>query len=132
MLKGQTSTDLLITIVIATIFFSAISVYANQFSEQSESAAANNSLRAILLDVYATAGSVKAYGQTIEYVSPKFEAQSEGECEIQISAGGGSAGDESIIVTDGIQTASFTQIDIADVIFNPATFKCGEKTTISK
>lgn len=127
MLKGQSSTDLVLTIIIAIIFFSSISAYGNYFDEQSESAAVNSSLRTILLDVYTTVGSVKNYGGTIDYVSPKFNLQTEGNCEIMINTAGG-----SIVVTDGLNPVGYSSIELSNISVSSETFLCGEKVTISR
>ena len=136
MLKGQVSLDLMLAIIAAVVFFGALVTYFDGLSSNVQHASAQNELKAVLLDVYAATGSVKAYGVSVEYTTPALKNSTLKECTIDVTAGAGG----QIVVSPasaGVESESYENIDLSGVqVKNSAgaaitKFGCGETVTIT-
>ena len=136
MLKGQVSLDLMLAIIAAVVFFGALVTYFDGLSSNVQHASAQNELKAVLLDVYAATGSVKAYGVSVEYTTPALKNSTLKECTIDVNAG---AGGQIVVSTAsaGVESESYENIDLSGVqVKNSAgaaitKFGCGETVTIT-
>ncbi|HZX19467.1 MAG TPA: hypothetical protein VFF13_00460 [archaeon] len=130
MKKGQLSLDLLLTLVIAIIFFNIYIAHANNLEEQVNDTTTNGSLKAIRNNVYSVISSAKTFGTTIEFKSKTLgldENNSPIECTINIEA-------TSITVSSGGEESKFEGLDISGITINgnstPQEFECDTEVTL--
>ena len=123
-MKGQVSLDILLALVAAIILFGILTIHNENLGANIEETNLQNNLQTILLDTYSAIGTVKAYGVTTKYTSPFLE-----DCTIVVDP----IENGSITVTTSLgESKKYLEIDLSDVIINPATFKCGDIVNISK
>ena len=126
-MKGQISIDILLALIAAIVFFSVLMVHNDNMVQSTDAAALHSGLKAILADVYAAVGTVKAEGVQVTYISPTLNLGDGGaplpSCTITITASSISVGAEG-------QTASYTNIT-TEVTALPSSFACGSTSTIS-
>ncbi|HLC79965.1 MAG TPA: hypothetical protein VJG83_06125 [archaeon] len=129
---GQTSIDLLLTFMVALVLFSFLSVHFDDLSSQIEEESKRNSAKSILLDAYATIGSVKAYSlRDVEYTSPTLKIAQTQEllnCRISINPGASTLQVTSTTLPSPVE---YRSIDLTGVTFSAQSFDCGSRITIS-
>ena len=139
MQKGQSSVDMLLAILVALVFFAVLNVHNDNLKTQVDEISVKNGLKSVLLDAYSATGSAKAYGLTIDYVSPKLKIGQSAKplnCIIRFKANG--SGGYDLNVVSGNMGASYTEIKLDDIKLNGTAlaetreFACGEKFTIEK
>ncbi len=137
MRKGQVSLDLMFAFIAILMLFAGLLVFTGGFQEKTGEATTRNSLKAILIDAYATIGAAKAFGQEITYASPTIK-----------NAGNKNPQNCTITVTQTSITASsvrpdgstiqemYSGLGLSDMQINemnlPASFSCGSTVTIQK
>ena len=137
MLKGQVSLDLMLAIIAAVVFFGALVTYFDGLSSNVQHASAQNELKAVLLDVYAATGSVKAYGVEIEYTAPQPKGLQLKDCSVYVKIDDMDGKIE--VSSSATETLRYERLNLEGVgICNAAgtapiqNFKCGEKVTIKR
>ncbi|GEM_PF-6034192 len=148
--RGQLSVDVLFAIIAAAIFFAVlVNTYNDRLTTQAGEQSTSNEARSILLDVYAAVGTVKAYGQAVDYVSPSLRQKNMGNqifpCTITVNKPADSAKgyiEVGITGNTGKIDRNYLGIDLGAVNFaNPSTgpitgpfpsFPCGTKVIITK
>lgn len=126
MKKGQLSLDLLLTLIVAIIFFNVYIAHVDNLKTQVEESALDDSLKTVLLDVYSVTSSAKTFGTTIVHTTKSINFEQDDqpiECQVTI-------GNNDIEVRSGSKTVSFVGIDLADITITPNPFTCGERITI--
>lgn len=126
MKKGQMSIDLLLAIVVAILFFTILNIHASNLEAQTQDAAIRNEMRTILFDVYAAAGTVKAYGVAVDYTSPVIQVGKDIlPCTLQITK------DQVIVKSDGQPDQRLAGLDLGNI--QPESPKqCGFPITITR
>jgi len=126
MKKGQLSIDLLLAIFAMVLFLILMQGYMEGFNTTIQESETQNALDSVLLDVYSTVGSVKAYGVEVQYTIPIPM-----DCEVKIV----NTVNGSIIVRDldlGIES-SYTGLDLSGITVTPNSgIRCGDIITITK
>src|SRR3989344_9347183 len=97
MIKGQSSIDLLLAIMVAIAFFSVLSIHNQNIERDVQEASVNDGLRAILTDVYSATVFAKAYDLNILYAAPKLNTSMRADCNINFKDNGGDSGDITVI-----------------------------------
>ncbi len=139
-MRGQLSIDVLFAIIAVAIFFSVlVNTYNSRLDAQVQEQNSLNEAKAILLDAYSAIGSVKAYGQTVTYLSPipKQRANISSLCTITKKNNPSNA---DLNVQSGGASAAYKGLDLSDIKFKtvalPVTevqsFDCAKPITICK
>lgn len=145
--RGQLSIDVLFAIIALAIFFSVlVNTYNDRLTTQTREQSASNEARAILLDVYSAVGTVQAYGQNIDYVSPSLRQKNASNqllpCAITVDKPAIRANgyiNVGILGDTGKIDRNYLGIDLGSVSFTDpvtkaavANFACGTKVSIGK
>lgn len=140
MQKGLTNIDLLLALLAMLTAFTAINIQLESLSKQAQEIEIRNSLKHVLLDVYTSVGTAKAYSlEETGYTTPALrlaESTIPLPCKIQLDQqqktmkviyNKGQA-DESKVEYTGINMDGVEFIGVDDI----KDFECGKTITIRK
>ncbi len=126
---GQISLDLLLALIIALVFFALFNSFTDNLENQINESNVNRGLKTILLDAYATIGSVRTYEVQLEYTSPRLIiGRAILPCQMEVDQS-----NDSITVTSGTNQVSFEGVSLENLQVNGnanATFECGTTVTM--